>query len=80
MGRQKEKKVSPAGGQLLAQGDVIQLMDGGEIVKCKVLSCLAAEDGGSFAGLEIVEGPGAGERINAKLRAGAASCSDKEGE
>lgn len=70
MSKKKKEKLTLEGGQLLARGDVIQLMDGGETVKCKVLSCLAAEDGGCFAGLEIVEGPRTGERIDAKLRAG----------
>jgi hypothetical protein len=70
MSRTKKEKPTLEGGQLLARGDVIQLMDGGEAVKCKVISCLAAEDGGCFAGLEIIEGPRTGERIDAKLRPG----------
>lgn len=69
MSRKKKEKLTLEGGQLLARGDVIQLQDGGETVKCRVLSCLAAEGGGCFAGLEVVEGPRTGERINAKLRA-----------
>ena len=55
--------------QLLAPGETIQLMDQGEPVSCKVLSCIAVEDGGCFASLEILEGPRAGEKISSKLRA-----------
>lgn len=78
MSRPKKEKPTLEGGRLLAGGDVIQLMDGGETVKCRVISCLAADDGGCFAGLEIIEGPRAGERINAKLRPGAACGPDSD--
>ncbi len=78
MSRTKKEKPTLEGGQLLARGDVIQLMDGGEAVKCRVLSCLAADGGGCFAGLEIIEGPRAGECIDAKLRPGTGCSSDRE--
>ncbi len=69
MAREKKPKSTLSGGQLLAPGDVIQVMDKGSPVKCRVLSCLAAEGGGCLAGLEILEGDRKGERIQTTLRA-----------
>ena len=54
--REKKYRSTVRGGQLLAPGDVIQVMDQGSPVKCRVLSCLAVEGGGCLAGLEILEG------------------------
>ena len=59
-----------SGGQLIASGDIIKVMDQGSVVQCRVLSCLATEDGGCLAGLEILEGERKGEKISATLRAG----------
>jgi len=69
MAKEKKYKSTLRGGQLLAPGDVIQVMDQGSLVKCRVLSCLAAEGGGCLAGLEILEGSRKGERIQATLTA-----------
>jgi len=69
MSRKKKWTKTVEGGQLLAQGDVIQVMDKGVPVKCVVLSCLAVEDGGCLAGLEILDGERKGERFSTKLRA-----------
>jgi hypothetical protein len=67
--REKKYKSSLRGGQLLAPGDVIQVMDQGSLVKCRVLSCLALETGACLASLEILEGTRKGERIQTTLRA-----------
>ncbi len=57
MAKEKKYKSSLRGEQLLAPGDVIQVMDQGSLVKCRgSLSCLAVEGGGCLAGLEILEG------------------------
>ena len=58
------------GTQLLERGEVIQFMDKGELLKCRVLSCLAVEGGGCYAALEVLEGDRKGERIETKLRTG----------
>lgn len=70
MAERKKEKLTIQGGELLARGDVIQLMDRGEAVKCRVLSVLTAQGGGCFTALEILEGDRKGERIEARLRAG----------
>jgi hypothetical protein len=67
--REKKYKSSLRGGQLLAPGDVIQVMDQGSLVKCRVLSCLALETGACLASLEILEGDRKGERLQTTLRA-----------
>lgn len=72
MAREKKYRSTVRGGQLLAPGDVIQVMDQGSLVKCRVLSCLAVEGGGCFAGLEILEG----ERMQTTLRAAEEQPSD----
>lgn len=69
MAREKKYKSSLRGAQLLAPGDVIQVMDQGSPVKCRVLSCLAVEGGGCLAGLEILDGKRKGERIQTTIRA-----------
>ena len=57
------------GGQLIARGDVITMMDDDTPVKCLVLSCIGDDQGKCFATVEIMEGPKKGERIDATLRA-----------
>ncbi|MBI4966300.1 MAG: hypothetical protein HY913_23680 [Desulfomonile tiedjei] len=74
----KKDKATIEGRQLLAQGDVIQVMDKSVPVKCRVLSCLAIEGGGCLAGLEILEGERKGERISTKLRPCAEAPQEKE--
>jgi hypothetical protein len=69
MAREKKYRSTLRGGQLLTPGDVIQLMDQGSPVKCRVLSCLVSEGGACLASLEILEGERKGERIQATLRA-----------
>ncbi len=78
MPRKKEWTKTMEGGQLLAQGDVIQVMDKGVPVKCRVLSSLAVEDGSCLATLEILEGERKGEKISTKLRARQPEQQDKE--
>jgi hypothetical protein len=58
------------GSQLMTPGDVIELMEDGAPVKCRVLSCLATDDGACRASLEYLEGDKSGERFQAVLRAG----------
>lgn len=69
MAKEKKYKSSLRGKQLLAAGDIIQLMDGGSLVKCRVLSSLALETGASVVSMEILEGDRKGERIQTTLRA-----------
>ncbi len=69
MARKREAQSTIPGGNLLARGDIIKIMDQGSLVECKVLSCLATEDGACLASLEVLEGERKGERISAKLRA-----------
>jgi len=70
MAKVKEWKNKMYGGQLVAAGDLIQLMDKGELLSCRVLSCLAVDGGGCFARVEVAEGPRKGEKIEAMLRTG----------
>ena len=76
MAREKKYRSTVRGGQLLAPGDVIQVMVQGSLVKCRVLSCLAVEGGGCLAGLEILGGERKGERIQTTLRAAEEQPSD----
>ena len=78
MAKEKKHRITLSGGQLLAPGDVIQVMDRRELVKCRVLSCLAVEGGGCLAGLEIIEGKRKGQRMEAVLRAGEGQPSDRD--
>jgi len=73
MSPKKERSLTLSGGQLIARGDVIQVMDGGIPVKCRVLSCLAAEAGACYASLEILEGEKEGQRVETVLRPGEGS-------
>jgi hypothetical protein len=70
MAKTKEWTKTMRGGQLIAAGDIINMAEGDGLLKCRVLSCLAVEDGSCLAGLEILEGERRGERITTKLRAG----------
>jgi hypothetical protein len=70
MAKVKEWKNKMYGGQLIAAGDLIQLMDKGELLSCQVLSCLAVAGGGCFAKVVVAEGPRKGEKIEAMLRPG----------
>jgi hypothetical protein len=74
--KEKKYKSTLRGGQLLAPGDVIQVMDQGSPVKCRLLSCLAGEGGAFLASLEILEGDRKGERIQTTLRASEKQPSD----
>lgn len=69
MARKKESQTTIPGRGLLTRGDIINIMDQGTLVECKVLSCLATEDGACMASLEVLEGERKGERITTKLRA-----------
>jgi len=69
MGRKpKTREVTLRGSQLLARGDIIHVMDQGRLTKCRVLSCLAHEEGSCMAALEILEGERKGQRIQTLLR------------
>jgi hypothetical protein len=69
MARKKKSQTTIPGGSLLTRGDIIKIMDQGSPVECKVLSCLATEDGACMASIEVLEGERKGERITTKLRA-----------
>jgi hypothetical protein len=71
MPRKKKAVITMSGGQLLAAGDIIRVMDGGTPVECRVLSCLGSDDGACLASLEILEGERKGDRIQTTLRAAA---------
>jgi hypothetical protein len=70
MPRKKKAEITMRGSQLLAAGDIIQVMDEGTPVKCRVLSCLGTDDGACLASLEILEGERKGDRIRTTLRPG----------
>jgi hypothetical protein len=70
MSRKKKAEITMRGSQLMAPGEIIQVMDGGTPVKCRVLSCLGTDDGKCLASLEILEGERKGDRIQTTLRAG----------
>lgn len=70
MAKKKEWTKTMRGTQLMSPGDVIQLMDGGSPIQCKILSWLANEDGSCMASLEVLEGDRKGERFQTRLRAG----------
>jgi len=67
MRRPKEKEVVLRGDQLLRCGDIITLMDEGTPTKCKVLSCLGTGSGSCVAGVEFIEGPKKGKRLETSL-------------
>ena len=67
MRKPKQRQVSLRADQLLCAGDIITVMDDGHPTKCRVLSCLGTDDGSCFAGLEILEGPKKGNRIQTSL-------------
>jgi len=70
MTKRKKDKTTIPGASLLARGEIIQVMDQGVPVKCRVLSAVLAEDGSTLAGLEVLEGENKGRKITSKLRAG----------
>lgn len=71
MSRRSDKpKPEIKGGMLIQRGEVIQLMDQGSPVRCRVISCLAMKEGSCWATLEILEGDRSGVRIEARLRPG----------
>ncbi len=70
MPKKKDWQQNMYGTQLLSRGEVIQFMDKGDLLKCRVLSCLAVEGGSCYAALEVLEGDRKGERIETRLRAG----------
>lgn len=65
----KEKVIMASGGQLVARGDIITIDEGGELVRCRVLSCIAVGDR-CAASLEALEGPHKGEKFQATIKAG----------
>jgi hypothetical protein len=69
MPREKEWTKNMRGGQLLAPGDIINLMEQDAPIKARVLSCLALGDGSCMASLEILEGERKGQRLETKLQA-----------
>ncbi len=69
MAKKKEWTRTMRGGQLISAGDVIRIMDGSGLQRCRVLSCIATEDGGCLANVEALEGANRGERFTAKLSA-----------
>jgi hypothetical protein len=68
MPRKKKAEITMRGSQLLAAGDIIQVMNSEAPVKCRVLSCLGTDDGGCLASLEILEGERKGDRLQTTLR------------
>ncbi|MBI5250407.1 MAG: hypothetical protein HY912_13015 [Desulfomonile tiedjei] len=70
MAKTKKEKTTIPGGSLLARGDMIKVMQQGSPVECKVLSCIALEDGSCLASLEVLEGERKGQKITSKLRLG----------
>jgi hypothetical protein len=79
MNGKKKEKLSLKGGQLISSGDVVRVMEQGAPVNCRVVSCIAAPDGTCHASLEVLEGPKAGQRISAKLKAGGPEPADTSG-
>jgi len=69
MAREKDWTKTMRGRQLMSPGDVIDVVDQEGPVKCRVLSCLALEDGSCLASLEILEGDRKGQRVEKKLKA-----------
>lgn len=67
MAKDKSWTKTMKGGQLVSAGELIDLMDKGSLLKCRVLACVATEDGGCLANLEVAEGDRSGERISTKL-------------
>jgi hypothetical protein len=68
MAGKKKEKPTMRGGQLLARGDIIRVSDQGTLIACRVLSCIAGDQGACHANLEILEGEKKGERISTTLR------------
>jgi hypothetical protein len=64
----RKREFALRGAQLLARGDIIHVMDKGQLLKCRVLSCLGTEDGSCLASLEILEEDRKGQRLETVLR------------
>jgi hypothetical protein len=64
----KKEKLLMSGGQLVARGDIITVGEGGEMVRCRVLSCIAVGNT-CAASLEALEGPRKGEKFQATIKA-----------
>ncbi len=77
MPKKREWTKLTRGSQLVGPGDVIQLMEDGTLLTCKVLACLALEEGRCQASVEVIEGPRKGERIRSVIRAGAPPTRDE---
>jgi hypothetical protein len=56
------------GEQLVSPGDIIEINDKGDQLKCRVLSCLAVEDGGCVASVVVLEGPKKGDKLQGYLK------------
>lgn len=69
MPKDKEWTRTMRGRQLLAPGDIIDVLEKDVPVKARVLSCLALEDGSCMASLEMLEGERKGQRLETKLHA-----------
>ena len=69
MAGKKKEKLTIRGGQLLARGDTIRVYEGGVLITCRVLSCIAGEQDSCHVSLEILEGDRKGERFSTTLRA-----------
>jgi hypothetical protein len=69
MAKKREWTKSTRGSQLITPGDIITLMENGTPLTCRVLACLAMEEGRCGASLEVVEGDRKGERIKSIIRA-----------
>jgi hypothetical protein len=76
MPKKREWTKSTRGSQLIGPGDVIRLMEDGTPLTCKVLACIAMEEGRCRASLEVIEGPRTGERIRSVIRADAPPAGD----
>lgn len=56
------------GNQLMSPGETIEIMDNDDKLQCRVLSCLAVEDGGCVASVVVLDGPRKGEKIQGYLK------------
>ncbi len=68
MASEKKQKLRLAGNKLMERGEIIKIMDQGQLVECKVISCLIEDGDSCIASLEILTGDRKGERIQTKLR------------
>jgi hypothetical protein len=54
--------------QLVSPGDIIEIKEDQDLLKCRVLSCLAVEDGGCVASVVVLDGPRKGDKIQGYLK------------